>query len=279
MKTLLLVELNKIFSRPRSYIGPAVITAIGIILLAGITLDGKHYLDLLLQQVEQFVVIQGKIINGHLAAWIIMQTLIVHMPLLTALVAGDLVSGEAAAGTLRLLATRLPSRAAIVWSKFVAGTCYSAALVFWLGLVALGGGRLLLGSGDLLVLSTDRLIILPSADLWWRFALALLLATVALTTVTALGLLLSVMADNSVGPIVATMSVVVLFTIIGTMEFPLFQRISPFLFTSHMTVWRELFYPQPDVVRILASLGILLLHIGSFTLLSVYWFNRKDLLS
>ncbi|MCS6917692.1 MAG: ABC transporter permease [Chitinophagales bacterium] len=276
---LLSVELYKVFARPRSYIGFVVITLIAAVLLAGIAVDGKQYLNLLLQQVEQYVVIEGKVINGHLAAWIILQTLLVHMPLLTALVAGDLISGEAATGTLRLLATRPPSRPAIVGAKFVAGACYSAALVAWLGLVALAGGRLLLGNGDLLVLSTSQLIVFPSADLWWRFAWALVLATLALTTVTALGLLFSVMAENSSGPIVATMSVVVLFTIVGTMEFPLFQRISPALFTTHMAVWRELFYPELELKRIVSSVAVLVGHIAVFIALATYLFSRKDILT
>ncbi|MCS6990334.1 MAG: ABC transporter permease [Chitinophagales bacterium] len=277
--TLIRIELSKVFSRPRSYIGFVVIAVIGAILLTGLSIDGQQYIQLLLQQLEHYVVIRGKIINGSLGAWIVLQTLIVHMPLLTALVAGDLISGEAASGTLRLLATRPPSRRAIVHSKFIAAACYSAALVGWLGIVAWGGGWLLMGSGDLLVLSTDRLIILPAHDLWWRFALALVLATLALTTVSALALWFSVMAENSVGPIVATISVVVLFTIIGTMEFPLFQRISPVLFTTHMAVWRELFYPELEFKRIVISVAVLLGHIAVFIALATYLFSRKDILT
>ena len=43
------------------------------------------------------------------------------------------------------------------------------------------------------------------------------------------------------------MAIVIIFTIIGTMEFPLFEKVSPFLFTTHMIIWRSLFDDPVDL--------------------------------
>jgi ABC-2 type transport system permease protein len=59
--------------------------------------------------------------NGYLMAFIILQTLLVHVPLLIALVAGDMISGEANQGTLRLLLTKPVSRANLIIGKFKIG--------------------------------------------------------------------------------------------------------------------------------------------------------------
>ena len=72
-------------------------------------------------------------------------------------------------------------------------------------------------------------------------------ATLALTTVAALAFLLSVFADNSIGPIVSTISIVIVFTILSEMQIPLYDRtIKPFLFTSHMLAWKGFFYCKVD---------------------------------
>ena len=50
--------------------------------------------------------IHGNILNGYLVAYLILQSLLIHIPLLVALVAGDALAGEANMGTLRLVLTR-----------------------------------------------------------------------------------------------------------------------------------------------------------------------------
>lgn len=76
--------------------------------------------------------------TGNLVCFIILQTLIIQMPLLVALVTGDLISGEAASGTIRFLLTKPYSRTKILFSKFIAGNIYVAFLLIWLGILALG---------------------------------------------------------------------------------------------------------------------------------------------
>ncbi len=279
MADLLWIELYKTFRKPRSYIGIVAIALIGAVIHLAIGLEGEQYLNLLLEQIQQSLQIHGKIINGNLAGWVILQSLILHLPLLVALVAGDLISGEASAGTLRLLASKPVRRAQIVLAKFFAAAAYTIVLVGWLGVVAVGGGQLAMGQGDLIVLGSDQIFLLPAADVGWRFLLAMVLAGVGLTTVAALALMLSTFANNSLGPIMATMSVVILFTIIGTMEFPLFQQISPWLFTTHMSIWRELFHDPVDAWQIVQSVLFLSLHIIIFVVVTVIAFSRRDILT
>ena len=72
--------------------------------------------------------IEGNLMNGYLMAYIILQLLLVHVPLLIALVAGDMFSGEAAQGTLRVILTKPLSRAKLILAKFTATSIYTIAL-------------------------------------------------------------------------------------------------------------------------------------------------------
>lgn len=279
MKVLLQSELYKILRRPRSYIGFVVIAAIVSLIELALYVDGKSYLQFLFQQLESAFQIEGKVLNGNLVCFIILQTLIVQMPLLVALVTGDLISGEAAAGTLRFMLTRPMSRTRILWAKFIAGQFYVLLLLLWLGLLALGGGLLVFGDGDLTVLKSDELVVIRAGDTLWRFLAAFGIAFLSLGVVAAYSMMLSCFTDNSIGPIVASMATIILFTIIGSLDLPLFESVKPFLFTTHMIVWRNMFDRPLDLVLISQSVSILIFHIVLFFGISWYSFNKKDITS
>lgn len=272
-------EFIKIAAKPRSYIGLAAITLLVGVILFAMKVDGKAYISFITSAYEQTLSFGGNILNGDLMAFIILQMLIIHIPLLVALVTGDLVSGEAAMGSLRMLATKPISRTALLLSKYMAGAAYTLLILVWLGFMALGVGHLLFGSGDLMVLNSDGLTILQNSDLAWRFAGGFGVAFLALLTVATLSITFSCFSDNSIGPIVSTMAVIILFTIIGTLDVPVFDHVRPYLFTTHMVAWRSFFDDPLPLDTIRQSAVILLVHIVVLLAAALYKFNKKDILS
>ncbi len=272
-------ELIKIAYKPRSYIGLGGIILIIAIILFAMKVDGNFYISLITGQFEQTLLFEGTILNGNLIAFVILQMLIIHVPLLIAFVTGDLVSGESAMGTIRLLLTKPISRSAVLFSKFLASCVYTLIVVLCLVFMSVVLGRILFGSGDLMVLKSDGLIVFQHDDINWRFFFGFATAFLSLVTVATLALTLSCFSDNSIGPIVATMGIILLFTIIGTLEVPIFDSIRPFLFTTHMAAWRYFFDDPLDKSQIFYSLGILLAHIVVLLSIGFYKFNKKDILS
>ena len=272
-------EFIKIAAKPRSYIGIGAITLIVGIILFAMKADGLSFISFVTQPFEQSLAFEGNILNGNLIAFIILQMLIIHVPLLIALVTGDLVSGEGAMGTIRLLLTKPISRTSILFSKYIAGCAYTLVILFWLGFLALVVGKLLFGNGDLMVLNSDGLVVLQEKDLMWRFLCGFSVAYLSLVTIATLSLTLSCFSENSIGPIVSTMAIIILFTIIGTLDVPVLHKIQPYLFTSHMMAWRDFFEDPLPVEKIIRSTGILAAHIIAMLSIAVYKFNRKDILS
>jgi ABC-2 type transport system permease protein len=270
-------EFVKILAKPRSYLGIGALTLlIGVILFA-MKADGGSFISFVTQSFEQTLSFNGNILNGNLIAFIILQMLIIHIPLLIALVTGDLISGEAAMGTIRMLATKPISRTQIVLSKFIAGAVYTLIITLWMGFLALIVAKWMFGSGDLIVLNTDGLVILQEADIFWRYALAFLVAFLSLLTVSSLSITLSVFAENSIGPIVSTMAIIILFSIIGTLDVSVFDNIKPFLFTTHMASWRSFFNDPVPMSKIWESVIILLAHNILLIAIAIYRFNKKDI--
>jgi ABC-2 type transport system permease protein len=213
------------------------------------------------------------------------------VPLLITLISGDSISGEAGMGTLRLLLTKPISRTEVVLAKFSAASVYTILLLVWMAILALGVSLLVFGTGDMLNLKSDYLIQLRSDDILWRYTAAFCFAAVAMLTVSALGFLLSMFAENSIGPIVATMSIIIVFTILSTLDIPIFNNIKPFLFTTHIIGWKGFFDVKvtedneailgsvQNLARVLQAGGILILHIFGFLAASIIVFKKKDVLS
>jgi ABC-2 type transport system permease protein len=73
------------------------------------------------------------------------------------------------------------------------------------------------------------------------------------------------------------MSVIIIFTIIGTLDVPLFDTIKPALFTTHMIIWRNLFDNPLPKEQIAISLSVLFGHIVLFLSIAFWHFTRKDI--
>src|SRR5436189_1207827 len=183
MWQLLGIELFKIFRRPRTYISVVAIGVIVILIQLAFYVDGERYMEFGLQSLTQTFEIRGNVLNGYLICFVILQTLLIHVPLLIALVAGDQVAGEANMGTLRLLITKPVSRTNLLVAKFFSTTVYTIMLLVWMAFLALIISILIFGTGDLMILKSEEVVILNKADVLWRYLAAFAYASIAMTTV------------------------------------------------------------------------------------------------
>jgi ABC-2 type transport system permease protein len=272
-------ELIKIMAKPRSYIGFGAISLIIAIILFAMKADGDSYVSYITQLFDQTVIFEGKILNGNFVAFLILQMLVVHIPLLIALVSGDLISGEGAMGTIRMLLTKPVSRTNVFFSKYLAGCIYTCIILLWIGFLALGVSKFMFGGGDLMILRGDGLLILQDQDITWRFLSAFAIAFLGLIMICTLSITLSCFSENSIGPIVSTMAIVILFTIIGALDVPVLDHVRPYLFTTHMGAWHSFFEDPFPKEQIIHSALMLSAQIVVLLSIALFKFNRKDILS
>jgi len=293
MMALLKIELFKIFKRPRTYIAFAVIALIILLIQIALKFGGDEYKELMLSGTgNSFEDIPTKIIlNGYLICFIILNLLLIHVPILVALVAGDAVAGEANMGTLRLLASKPVSRIQLLFVKFTASIVYTLILLIWVAVLALFGSMALFGIDWLSIPRELQLNVMESDDVLWRYALAFCFAAIGLICVAALAFMLSVFSDNSIGPIVITVCVIIVFTILTQLQIPFYdESIKPYLFTTHMLGWKGFFYVKgvdgvtekgsiENLSSILKSAAILIGYTVAFLGIAFWYFKRKNILS
>ena len=107
-----------------------------------------------------------------------------------------------------------------------------------------------------------------------------------------MALMFSVFAENSLGPIVATVCVVIIFTIVQQLKVPVFEgTVNRWSFTSHMLGWKGFFYVNKDGEgatingsienpgALVRSALVLVGYIVLFLFISIRYFRKKDILS
>ncbi len=277
--SLIRIELAKIFRKWRTCIGFLAIAVLVPIIQIAMLVEGEKGINFMTRNLQQSFIFVGNLLNGYLISYAILNALVVHIPFLITLVAGDLLAGEATAGTYRILVTRPVSRFKIVLSKFLGGLIYTNLLVFFLAIMSLGIGLLVFGVGELIVIKNVNVLILSRSDVFWRFIMAYGFATLSMTVVLALAFLFSSLVENAIGPIVSTMAIIIVFVIISALDIEFFQSIRPYLFTNYMQSWRSFFDDPIDLSDILKSAAVLIGHIIFFFGVTVFIFSKKDILS
>ncbi len=278
MKNLIFIELSKIFHKKRTYISFAVIFLISSIIQTALYFQGDKYLKFATRSLNNSFEFSGNLLNGYLIAFIILQSLSAYIPFLILLVGGDLLAGEATSGTYRIMLTRPISRHNFITAKFIAGTVYTNLLLLFMMLISIGFGIMIFGTGELIVFR-DKLYVFAQDDIIWRFLLSYGFVVLSMTTVLSLSILFSSLVENAIGPIISTMFVIITFLIISALNIEAIDSIKPYLFTNHMSAWRNFFVNPIDFSKIALSFSVLLGHIFIFYFLTVIIFKRKDILS
>lgn len=279
MFALISIEFYKVFKKWRTYIGIIAIGVLVPLIHVAMLIEGSRTLNFMTQNIQQSFVFVGNLLNGYFVSYIILSSLAVHIPFLIALVAGDLLAGEATQGTYRLLVTRPISRTQIIVSKFITGIIYTNLLIVWLAIMSLVLGVILFGTGELIVFRGDTIVIFKQTDVLWRFMLGYGFAALGMSVVASLAFFFSSLVENAIGPIISTMAVIIVFLVMSALQIDFFEDLRPYLFTNYIMNWRLFFDDPLDTEEIIRSMVVLSVHIAVFFTAALVIFKRKDILT
>lgn len=278
MKGLVGIELYKIFRKWRTYIGFITIAVIVLVIEISMLIEGENYLRFLTRNLSSIFVFEGNFLNGYVMSYLVMGALAIHIPFLITLVSGDLLAGEATAGTYRMLITRPITRMQLLTAKVIAATIYTNLMVAFLGFISLGLGVILFGTGELIVIK-DVLFIFSQDDILWRFFIAYGIASLSMMVVTSMAFFFSSLVENAIGPIVSTMAVIIVFYILSNINVELLQNLKPYMFTTYMQSWNIVFTDPVEIDELWNAVLVQSIHIVFFLGLTFYLFRKKDITS
>ena len=178
-------------------------------------------------------------------------------PLITALVAGDIVAAESHNGTLKSILTRSRDRGEIYAGKVLATLTYTTAVVFAMGAVALTAASIAWGFKDLTSLSGT------TVSAW--HGLGLLAGSLALYTwpmagIAAFGLFLSTVTRNSAASVVGTLMWALLMQLLGVL--PGTEAIRPYLLGTQFDAWHGFLRTPADWVPVVRALWVCAIYVA-----------------
>jgi ABC-2 type transport system permease protein len=259
-------ELRKLLAQKRTFIGLGAAVAVPLIFVIALLADsgggGPQELPFAAYVRDTgFAVPLVSLAFG--AFWL--------LPLLTALVAGDIVANEDHNGTLKTILTRSVERWQVFAGKLLAVLTYTAALLgIYVG-VALVAGGLVYGFEPLTSLSgttigPGRALVLTG--------LGTLAYLVPLSAIAAIGLLLSTLTRNSAAAVVGTLMVSIFFQIIGALT--ALDALDPYLLSTQFNAWQGILREPTDWGPIARSAWVCAL----YGLPALFWaltdFLRRD---
>jgi ABC-2 type transport system permease protein len=220
-------ELRKLVAQKRTFIGVGAAIAVPLIFVIAMSADSSggpegvpfgEYVRVTGLAVPLVVLFFG-------AIWL--------LPLVTALVAGDIVAAEDQNGTLKTILTRSVDRSQVFTGKLLAAVTYTLVILATFVAIATVAGGLAFGFEPLTTLSGTTigvgrgLVLIGAGTL--SYAMPLL-------AMAAIALLLSTVTRNSAAAVVGTLMVSILLQILGSIS--ALDFLEPYLLSEQFNAWQ-----------------------------------------
>ncbi len=248
MGTVYRWELRKLRAQKRTYLGLGAAAVVPIIFVVAVATRGGGPNDVAF---GRYVHDTGLAIPLVLllfgSVWL--------FPLITALVAGDIVAAEDRHSTLKTILTRSVERQQIFAAKTLAAFTYAVLAILITGVVALAAGILASGFNPITSLSGTRVSATSGLGLVWA---SLGIYLVPVLSIACIGLLFSTVFRNSGAAIVGTLMFSLLLQLIGIL--PGLGALSPYLLSTQFNAWQGFLRTPIDWAPIVRALWVCALY-------------------
>jgi ABC-2 type transport system permease protein len=259
-------ELRKLRAQKRTYLGFGAAVAVPVIFVIGLLVDssGGGPNDLPFgNYVRETGLAIPLVCLAFGAFWLI--------PLITALVAGDIVANEDGNGTLKTILTRSVERWQVFAGKVLAAFTYAAAiLVLYVGTALLFGG-IAFGFSPVTLLSGTQVSTGHGIALIGAGTLAYLMPVLAIASIA---LLLSTVTRNSAAAVVGTLMTSLMLQVLGALS--ALNFLDPYLLSTQFNAWQGLLRDPIDWAPIVRAAWVSALYAVPCLFVALTNFVRRD---
>jgi ABC-2 type transport system permease protein len=243
-------ELRKLLAQKRTFIGLGAAVAVPLIFVVAMAADGSGNGPNELpfgDYVRETGFAVPLVCLAFGAFWL--------LPLVTALVAGDIVAAEDHNGTLKTILTRSVERSHVFAGKALAVATYTlTVLVLYVG-IALAAGGLVWGFDPLTTLSGTQI---GAGRALLLTGLGTLAYLVPMLAIASIAMLLSTVTRNSAASVVGTLMVSIFVQIIGSIS--ALDALDPYLLSTQFNAWQGILREPLDWDPIVRSAWVCALY-------------------
>ncbi|MFL5953342.1 MAG: ABC transporter permease [Gaiellaceae bacterium] len=257
-------EVLKLLAQKRTYLGLGVAMLVPLIFTAVLILKTGGPNDIPLgRNIRETGLALPFVVLFFMSIW--------AFPLITALVAGDIVAAESHNGTLKTILTRSRNRGQIYGGKVLAALTYTVLVILAMGVVGVVAASIEWGFNPLTSLSGTTVTA-------WH-GLGLLAASLAIYAwpmagIAAFGLFLSTVTRNSAAAVVGTLMWALFMQLLGVL--PGTESIRPYLLGEQFQAWHGFLRTPADWTPIVRALWVCALYVTIPLFAGYLVFVRRD---
>jgi ABC-2 type transport system permease protein len=257
-------ELLKLLAQKRTYLGLGVAMVVPLIFTFVLIIKPGGPNDIPLgRSIRETGLALPFVVLFFMSIW--------AFPLITALVAGDIVASEHHNGTLKTILTRSRNRGQIYAAKVLAAFTYTVAVLLAMGVVGVVAASIEWGFNPLTSLSGTTV----SAG----HALGLLAASLAIyawpmAAIAAFGLFLSTVTRNSAAAVVGTLMWALFMQLLGVL--PGTESIRPYLLGEQFQAWHGFLRTPADYTPVVRALWVCAIYVAAPLAAGYLVFLRRD---
>jgi ABC-2 type transport system permease protein len=257
-------EIAKLLAQNRTYLGLGAAMLVPVIFVVVLQIQSGGPTDVILgRYIRDSGIVTPFVVLLFMSIW--------GFPLITALVAGDIVASEHHNGTLKTILTRSRERGQVFAGKALASFSYTIAIVFAMGLVGVAAGSIAWGFNSFTSLSGTPV----SAGHGFALLLAsLAFYTFSLAGIAAFGLMLSTITRNSAASVVGTLMWALMMQLIGVL--PGTETIRPYLLGTQFDAWHGFLRTPADWTPVVRALWVCALYVTVPLAAGYLVFVRRD---
>ena len=257
-------EVAKLLAQKRTYLGLGAAMIVPVIFVVVLQIQSGGPNDVPLgRYIRDSGIVTPLVVLLFMSIW--------GFPLITALVAGDIVASESHNGTLKTILTRSRERGQVFSGKTLATMTYTLAIVVLMGVVGVIAGSIAFGFHSFTSLSGTH--VSAGRGLCLMFA-SLAVYVLPLAGVAAFGIMLSTVTRNSAASVVGTLMFALFMQLLGVL--PGTEAIRPYLLGTQFDAWHGLLRTPADWTPVVRAIWLSAVYISVPLVAAYLAFLRRD---
>lgn len=275
MMHLLYLECFKLFRQSRTYYAILALVFIELVVLLSAYFQGTEIIDIVLAGLKDSFYFQGKLVNGNLIIYFILNSFWFHVPLLCMIVVSGMLTSEYQDKSLQTVLMQPIIKWKYVLAKYLTAILFTIFLVLLLALSSFILAYVIFGPGDLIVY-TNGLTFFEHHEAFYRLVYAFVFGTLTLVFYSVVSLTLAVLLKESF----KTWIVAVLFLIVSTLLLKIdlgSDFLNQLAYFKLSNTWQYFFNTDIDWNSIIINSGLLTLYTLAAIIVGLYVFQKKDI--
>jgi len=257
-------EVAKLLAQKRTYLGLGAAMLVPLVFVVVLVLQSGGPNDVPLgRYIRETGLATPFVVLFFMSIW--------GFPLITALVAGDIVAAETHNGTLKTILTRSRERGEVFVGKVLASLTYTVAVILGMATVGTIAASIAWGFHPLTSLSGTKVSAGHGLGL---LAASLAVYLLPLAGIAAFGLLLSTVTRNSAASVVGTLMWALLMQLIGVL--PGTESFRAYLLGTQFEAWHGFLRTPADWAPVIRAVWVCALYIGVPLAAAYVVFLRRD---